>query len=129
MDTQPVGYKVKAFGARKLAFLFLVVVLLLPASTRQPQPARVEEITFQSGPFKVVGDLRLPSRKRPFPGGALRAWFRPGRPHWQHGIPADHGAHVAGRLCHLCLGQARHGGVAPKLNEGDPNPAIPNMTP
>ena len=58
MNTQSVGYKAKAFEARKLAFLFLVIVLLLPACTRQPQPARIEEITFQSGEFTLVGDLR-----------------------------------------------------------------------
>ena len=67
MNAQSVGYKAKAHGARKLAFLFLVIVLLLPACTRQPQPSRVEEITFQSGPFKVVGDLRLPDGNGPFP--------------------------------------------------------------
>ena len=69
MNTQSVGYKAKAFGARKLAFLFLVIVLLLPACTRQPQPdtPRVEEITFQSGEFTIVGDLRTPSGTGPFP--------------------------------------------------------------
>ena len=67
MNTQPVGHKVKAFGARKLAFLFLVIVLLLPACPRQPRLGTVEEITFQSGPFKVVGDLRLPDGSEPFP--------------------------------------------------------------
>ena len=48
MNTQPVGYKVKAFGARKLAFLFLVIVflaiLLLPAEllkgSLSPEPGR-----------------------------------------------------------------------------------------
>jgi CubicO group peptidase (beta-lactamase class C family) len=49
MNTQPVGYKVKAFGARKLAFLFLVIVLLLPACVRQPgslgfDPDRVAQL-------------------------------------------------------------------------------------
>ena len=67
MNTQLVGCKVKAFGARKLPFLLLVIVLLLPACARQPQPGRVEEITFQSGEFKVVGDLRLPAGSGPFP--------------------------------------------------------------
>ena len=67
MNTQSVGYKPKAFEARKLAFLFLVIVLLLPACTRQPQPARVEEITFQSGEFTLVGELRTPGGTGPFP--------------------------------------------------------------
>jgi len=67
MNTQSVGYKAKAFEARKLAFLFLVIVLLVPACARQPQPARIEEITFQSGEFTLVGDLRLPAGTGPFP--------------------------------------------------------------
>jgi uncharacterized protein len=37
------------------------------SSVAQPQPPRVEEITFQSGSFKVVGDLRLPGGTGPFP--------------------------------------------------------------
>ncbi|HSR32889.1 MAG TPA: alpha/beta fold hydrolase [Anaerolineae bacterium] len=67
MNTQPVGYKVKAFGARKLAFLFLVILLLLPACARQPQPAGIEEITFQSGELTLVGELRTPAGTGPFP--------------------------------------------------------------
>ncbi len=68
MITQPsVGYKVNAFGARKLASLFLVIVMLLPACARQPQPARVEEITFESEEFSLVGDLRTPAGTGPFP--------------------------------------------------------------
>jgi len=66
MNAQPLRYKVNAFGARRLAFLFLVI-LLLPACARQPQPARVEEITFQSGEFTLVGDLRTPAGTGPFP--------------------------------------------------------------
>src|SRR5512136_1683230 len=67
MNTQSDGYKAKPFGARKLAFLFLVLVLLLPACARQPQQAGIEEITFQSGEFTLVGDLRTPSGTGPFP--------------------------------------------------------------
>jgi uncharacterized protein len=67
MNTQPVEYKAKAFQARKLTFLFLVILLLLPACARQPQPARIEEITFQSGEFTLVGDLRTPAGTGPFP--------------------------------------------------------------
>jgi len=45
----------------------LLTVLLLPACARQPQPASVEEITFQSGEFTLVGELRTPAGKEPFP--------------------------------------------------------------
>ena len=45
----------------------ILVLLLLPACARQPQPARVEEITFQSGEFTLVGDLQLPAGTGPFP--------------------------------------------------------------
>jgi len=47
--------------------LGLIILLLLPACARQPQPARIEEITFQSGEFTIVGDLRTPSGTGPFP--------------------------------------------------------------
>jgi len=50
-----------------LCGIALIILLLLPACARQPQPARIEEITFQSGSFQVVGDLRLPEGKAPFP--------------------------------------------------------------
>lgn len=48
-------------------FLLLAVASLLPACTRQPQRTRVEEVTFPSGEFKLVGDLRLPAGSGPFP--------------------------------------------------------------
>ena len=50
-----------------LATILLALALLVPACARQPQPARVEEITFASGSFQVVGDLRLPEGTAPFP--------------------------------------------------------------
>jgi hypothetical protein len=51
----------------RLSAVMLAVLLLLPACARQPQPARIEEIIFQSGEFKLVGDLRLPEGTGPFP--------------------------------------------------------------
>ena len=51
----------------RLSAVLLVIVLLLPACARQPQPARIEEITFQSGEFTLVGDLRTPAGPGPFP--------------------------------------------------------------
>ncbi len=50
-----------------LIIMLLGILLLLPACARQPQPARIEEITFQSGEFKLVGDLRTPAGIGPFP--------------------------------------------------------------
>jgi uncharacterized protein len=51
----------------RLSAVLLAVLLLLSACTKQPQPARIEEITFQSGEFTIVGDLRTPSGSGPFP--------------------------------------------------------------
>ncbi len=67
MNSKTLERKVKTIGTRKLIFLFLVVALLLPACTKPPQPARIEEITFQSGDFTLVGDLRTPGGTGPFP--------------------------------------------------------------
>ncbi len=48
--------------------LCLLLTLLLPtACARQPQSARIEEITFQSGRFDLVGELRTPAGTSPFP--------------------------------------------------------------
>jgi CubicO group peptidase (beta-lactamase class C family) len=49
MNSQTMGCKVKAFEPHKLAFLFLVILLLLPACTRQPgsfgfDPERVAQL-------------------------------------------------------------------------------------
>jgi uncharacterized protein len=67
----------------KLISFLLITLLLLSGCTKQPQPARVEEITFESGSFHIVGDLRLPEGTAPFPvvlfvhgsGGADRTNF------------------------------------------------------
>ena len=67
MNSKTLEKKVKTIGTRKLIFLFLVVALLLPACTKQPQTARIEEITFQSGESSLVGELRTPAGVGPFP--------------------------------------------------------------
>ncbi len=54
----------------RLSAVLLAIILLLPACAAPASPASfgpVEELTFQSGPFKVVGDLRLPVGSGPFP--------------------------------------------------------------
>jgi pimeloyl-ACP methyl ester carboxylesterase len=40
---------------------------LVDSNAGQPQPPRIEEISFRSGSFHVVGDLRLPEGTGPFP--------------------------------------------------------------
>ena len=57
----------KHISTRLSAVLLALSLLLVPACARQPQPARIEEITFQSGEFKLVGDLRTPAGAGPFP--------------------------------------------------------------
>lgn len=67
MKTQTVAFTSNSRRHEFLAFICLLALLLLPACARQPQPARVEEITFQSGEFTLVGDLRTPAGTGPFP--------------------------------------------------------------
>ena len=57
----------KQFSLPLLMCGTILVLLLVPACARQPQPARIEEITFQSGEFTLVGDLRTPAGSGPFP--------------------------------------------------------------
>jgi uncharacterized protein len=65
MNTQIISIYKHTFT--RLSTVLLAALLLLPACARQPQPARVEEITFQSGEFNIVGDLRTPAGTGPFP--------------------------------------------------------------
>jgi pimeloyl-ACP methyl ester carboxylesterase len=45
----------------------LLALLLVAACAGHSEPARTEEIIFTSGPFRVVGDLRLPEGRGPHP--------------------------------------------------------------
>jgi len=65
MNTQIIS-KFKHISTR-LSAVLLALALLLPACARQTQPARIEEITFQSGEFTLVGELRTPAGTGPFP--------------------------------------------------------------
>ena len=47
--------------------VMLLVLVMAACSSPTAQPARVEEISFESGKFHVVGDLRLPEGTGPFP--------------------------------------------------------------
>jgi len=50
-------------------FLVILMMASMPLSACKPQPQEpsIEEITFQSGEFKLVGELRTPAGTRPFP--------------------------------------------------------------
>jgi pimeloyl-ACP methyl ester carboxylesterase len=50
-----------------MVIMLLVILLLLPACARQPQPGRIEEITYQSGEFSLACDIRLPGGIPPYP--------------------------------------------------------------
>jgi hypothetical protein len=67
MKAKPVLYKI--CQPSNVAILILLAFLLTAcAAPATPPPfGPVEELTFQSGPFKVVGDLRLPAGEGPFP--------------------------------------------------------------
>jgi hypothetical protein len=56
----------KQHALRLMVCGIVLAVLLLSACARQPQPARIEEITFQSGEFTLVGELRTPAGTGPF---------------------------------------------------------------
>ena len=67
MNTQLIS-NLKRIATRMSAGLLALSLVLLSACTpATPQPARVEEITFQSGEFSLVGDLRTPAGTGPFP--------------------------------------------------------------
>lgn len=67
MSTQHLTFKViKSYG---MAIMLLTALLLNACATPAASQSSgvVDELTFQSGPFKVVGDLRLPPGNGPFP--------------------------------------------------------------
>ena len=67
MKAKPVLHKI--CQPSNIAILILLAFLLTAcvAPATPPPFGPVEELTFQSGPFKVVGDLRLPAGEGPFP--------------------------------------------------------------
>jgi len=62
MNLRSISNKNRHIRITLLVIMLLGILLFLPACIRQPQPARVEEITFNSGEFKLVGELRTPAR-------------------------------------------------------------------
>src|SRR5512144_965084 len=59
----------KSLSLRLVLYGTLCTLLLTACAAPATPPAfgAVEELTFQSGPFTVVGDLRLPAGSGPFP--------------------------------------------------------------
>jgi pimeloyl-ACP methyl ester carboxylesterase len=57
----------KRMPITRSAKLLLLTLLLVTACAGQVEQARTEEIVFHSGPFKLVGDLRLPEGRPPHP--------------------------------------------------------------
>lgn len=67
MDSQNRNFTEIKLYSMVLILLF-ALLLISCAAPATPEPyGPVEELTFQSGPFKVVGDLRLPAESGPFP--------------------------------------------------------------
>jgi uncharacterized protein len=52
---------------RVMSLVTILSLVMAACTSPTPQPARVEEITFQSGEFTLVGDLVLPDGRGPFP--------------------------------------------------------------
>ena len=57
----------KQFFSSLMLCVMILGLVMAACSSPAPQPPRIEEISFESGPFYVVGDLRLPEGTGPFP--------------------------------------------------------------
>lgn len=65
MKQQPLPY-IKRIRIVVTGIMF-AIQLLMTTCTVQTQQYRTEEVTFHSGSFKIVGDLKLPNGDGPFP--------------------------------------------------------------
>ncbi len=86
----------KSLSLRLVLYGTLCTLLLTAcAAPATPPPfGAVEELTFQYGPFKMVGDLRMPAGKDPYKPGLLASFpFAPGfldlMENWLKGLYAD----------------------------------------
>ena len=66
MKHQPTSNKRRS-PITMMAILLMGALLLVSGCTSPSQPSRIEEISFTSGPFGIVGDLRFPGGKGPYP--------------------------------------------------------------
>ena len=103
----------------------ILALLLLPACAAPATPpsfGNVEELTFQSGPFKVVGDLRLPAGSGPFPVVLFVTGSGPSDRTGSIGgfLPIMERMLQAG-FATFAWDKPGTGESTPKLNEGDPN--------
>jgi len=67
MNTRYLNFKTLKFHSVTLLLLFALLFTSCAVPATPVAYGAVEELTFQSGPFQVVGDLRLPSGSGPFP--------------------------------------------------------------
>ena len=67
MKYQTIIHKVSAMAVFFMLVLALTACMILPPAPTPIPRGFVEELTFQSGQFNVVGDLRLPIGSGPFP--------------------------------------------------------------
>ena len=102
--------------------IILLMLLTACAASATPPPfGAVEELTFQSGPFKVVGDLRLPAGSGPFPVVLFVHGSGPADRTGNTGyLPIMERMLQAG-FATFAWDKPGTGESTPKLNEGDPN--------
>ena len=112
----------KFFLSLMMCTTILVMLLTTCAAPATPPPfGPVEELTFQSGPFKVVGDLRLPTGSGPFPVVLFVHGSGPADLTGNMAFPPIMERMLQAGFATFAWDKPGTGESTPKLNEGDPN--------